>query len=476
MADSISSKRRFPEILAGLHLVLGVALSIMPSLTFYIGSVVFLLGIYWALTDSSLGVNRGLLAAGYLCGLELVFRLSRSGLPHEFVKYAVALILLIMWLRSGMKIQFGIFLYFLLLLPAILLSQGKTFEETRQFISANLSGPLCLVVSSLFFYKRKIHMEHFVGVLRWLLYPLITLVAILVIKSPDLSEVDFGYGSNFETSIYGPNQVSSVLGLGIIIVGLGILLKLQLFKWQWVGLGIAGVMLFRGLLTFSRGGILTAFIVLVLVYLLILFSRKASAGLRIRVIFFVIVGSLVIYGLFQYTNELTSNALFDRYAGIKRGQQLAVDSYTSGRTRIVKLDWDIFKENWLFGVGVGMGKSVRAEQGYEIIAHVEFTRMLAEHGLAGVISLFILLFLPVLLYLKEPRVMNRIFLVVGVLFCFSFMLHSATRIAAPMFMYGFIFIQLITDRDLILRKHALQARQFAIRNRGDYTTVPAGTA
>jgi hypothetical protein len=476
LTNTIKSKRRFPEILAGLHLALGAILSVIPGLTFYIGVVVLLMGIYWALTDSSTSVNRGLLAAGYLCGLELVFRLSKSGLPHEFVKYAVTLILLIMWLRSGMKIQLGILLYFLLLLPGILLSQGRTIEETRQFVSANLSGPLCLAVSSLFFYKRKIHIEHFVGVLRWLLYPLITLVSILIIKSPDLAQVDFGYGSNFQTSIYGPNQVSSVLGLGIIIIGLGILLRLQLFKWQWVGLVIAGMMLFRGLLTFSRGGIITAFIVLVLVYLLILFSSKASAGLRVRVILFVIAGSLVVYSLFQYTNELTGNALFDRYAGIKRGQQLAADSYTSGRTRIVKIDWDIFKENWLFGVGVGMGKSARAEQGYEIIAHVEFTRMLAEHGLAGLLALLILLFSPIPFYLREPRVMNKVFLVVGVLFCFSFMLHSATRIAAPMFMYGFTFIQLLSSRDIILRKHALQARKVAISNRRDYATAPAGAA
>jgi len=476
LVDSIPSKKRFPEILAGLHLALGAALSVMPGLTFYIGATVLLLGIYWALTDSPSGVNRALLVAGYLCGLELVFRLSRSGLPHEFVKYAVTFLLLIVWTRSGMKLQFGIVLYFLLLLPAILLSNGRTTEETRQFVSANLSGPLCLAASSLFFYKRKIPLNHFIGVLRWLLYPLITLVAIMIIKSPDLSEVDFGYGSNFETSIYGPNQVSSVLGLGIIIIGLGILLKLQLFKWQWVGLGIGGLFLFRGLLTFSRGGIITAVVVIVLVYLLILFSSQASSNLRVRVVSFVLIGSLAVYGLFQYTNQLTDNALFNRYAGIKYGKQLAADSYTSGRTRIIKLDWQIFEENWLGGVGVGMGKSARAVQGYEIIAHVEFTRMLAEHGLAGLVSLLILLFLPMVFFYREPRVMNKIFLVVGVLFCFSFMLHSATRIAAPMFMYGFIFIQLITKRDLILRKHAFQTRQVALRNRGANTPVAAGAS
>ncbi|HNU41172.1 MAG TPA: O-antigen ligase family protein, partial [Cyclobacteriaceae bacterium] len=430
---------------AGLHIGLGLVFAFMPSLTFLIGLSAFLLGIYWALTDSVTGMNRGLLAAAYLCGLELVLRLSRSGLPHEFVKYAVALILLIMWIRSGMRIHPGILLYFLLLLPAALLSNGGTLEETRQLISANLSGPLCLTVSSLFLYKRKIPINHFVGVLRWLLYPIIALVTILIVKTPDLAEIDFGYGSNFQTSIYGPNQISSILGLGIIIIGLGLLLKLRLFKWSWVGLIIGGLFLFRGLLTFSRGGIVTAFVVLALVYLLILFSSKVSVGLRVRVILFVAAGIFVVYNLFQYTNDLTENALFNRYAGIREGRQLTAETYTSGRSKIIELDWDIFKENWVLGVGVGMGKAARAEEGYEIIAHVEFTRMLAEHGLAGVISLLILIFLPVLRFVREVILLNRIFLVAGILFCFSFMLHSATRIAAPMFMYGFVFIQLITQ-------------------------------
>ncbi len=418
----------------------------MPSLTFLLGLSAFLLGLYWALTDSVTGMNRGLLAAAYLCGLELVLRLSRSGLPHEFVKYAVALILLIMWMRSGLRIHPGIVLYFLLLLPAVLLSDGGTLEETRQLISANLSGPLCLTVSSLFFYQRRIPVSHFVGVLRWLLYPVIALATILIVKTPDLAEIDFGYGSNFQTSIYGPNQISSILGLGIIIIGLGLLLKLQLFKWSWVGLAIGGLFLFRGLLTFSRGGIVTAFIVLALLYLLILFGSKVSVGLRLRVVFFVVIGIFVVYNLFQYTNDLTGNALYDRYAGIKSGERLSTGKYTSGRSRIIELDWNIFKENLIFGVGVGMGKATRAERGYEIIAHVEFTRMLAEHGLAGVVSLLILFTLPIRRFVREAGLLNRVFLVAGALFCFSFMLHSATRIAAPMFMYGFVFIQLISRR------------------------------
>lgn len=449
-------------------MVLGALFSAAPELTFYTGVLAFVLSIYWAFTDTSVGLNRGLLGAGYICGLELVLRLSKSGLPHEFAKYAVALILLIIWVRSGTRIHWGILLYFLLLLPAIFLTQGKTIEETRQFISANLSGPLCLTLSALFFYKRKISIQQLTTVLRWLLYPLITLLSILIIKSPDLSTVDFGYGSNFETSIYGPNQVSSVLGLGIIIIGLGILLRLHLFNWSWVGLAIAGLFLFRGLLTFSRGGIINAAIVLALVYVLILFSGKASVGLRVRIVLFIVAGFFAVYSLFQYTNELTNNALFNRYAGIKNGKQLEAESYTSGRTKIAELDWKIYQENWLLGIGVGMGKSARAESGYEIIAHIEFTRMLAEHGLAGLVSLLILLFLPLIRFLKEPFILNRVFIVVGVLFCFSFMLHSATRIAVPMFMYGFVFIQLIANRDGAPRNARVraEAQMAALKSEG----------
>ncbi|MDZ7648843.1 MAG: hypothetical protein U5K54_17640 [Cytophagales bacterium] len=36
-----------------------------------------------------------------------------------------------------------------------------------------------------------------------------------------------------------------------------------------------------------------------------------------------------------------------------------IDKLTSGRTMIVYLDWQIFKDNPVLGVGVGMGKELR---------------------------------------------------------------------------------------------------------------------
>lgn len=439
MTEPTLRYRYWPEIILAIHVVLGLLLSIVPSFTLYFGLLVTVLGTYFALSDPIDRPTRTLIAAGYLSGLELVFRISQAGLPHEFVKYAVTLLLAVAWLRSGMRLHLGIAAYFLLLLPAMLLTVAPTLEGTRQLISANLSGPLCLTVSSLFFCSHAFQKAELVLLLRWIVNALVVLTVILIVRSPDLAEIDFGSESNFQTSLYGPNQVSSILGLGLVIIGIGYLMKLNLFNWP-LQLAVAGAFLFRGLLTFSRGGMLTAVLVIATVYLLILFSAKATTGLRMRVLLLIVAGSLAVYGLFQYTNQVTDNALFNRYAGIKSGRQLTAESYTSGRLVIAGLDWLIFTDHPVGGVGIGMSKAYRAMAGYEVTAHIEFTRMLAEHGLPGMVSMLIMILMPVIVFVKKKRLAERVFIVAGTFFCFSFMLHSATRIAAPMLLYGFVFI------------------------------------
>ena len=67
------------------------------------------------------------------------------------------------------------------------------------------------------------------------------------------------------------------------------------------------------------------------------------------------------------------------------------------------LDLEIFKDNFLMGVGPGVARELRWRYGYaiEIGAHSEFTRMLSEHGLFGLISLLSILILSFNEYKKK---------------------------------------------------------------------------
>ena len=65
----------------------------------------------------------------------------------------------------------------------------------------------------------------------------------------------------------------------------------------------------------------------------------------------------------------------------------------------------------------------------------------------GLAALFILLFYPLVTFFDRRRTLDaRFFLIACTLFTFSFMLHSATRIALPMFLYGLGFVYLVPDR------------------------------
>lgn len=450
------------------HFLLGIAAGLLPALVFYWVLLIFFVGVYCGFTKSS--AWPAYIFATYLAGIELLGRMSASGLPHEFIKYAVTVILLIELFLQQKEVPKSFIFFIVLLIPGTLLTDGGNLEETRQMISANLSGPVCLAVSAVYFYNRILYTNSIQKLFLYVLYPLAAVVGYLVIKTPDFSEIEFGFKSNFETSIYGPNQMSSILGLGILIIGLAYFLKIRLFGSYVLTLAYLGILLFRGLLTFSRGGMITPAILLFVVFLY--FSWKTGgfnrSTLRILALAAIVVALAIVS--FDYTNKLTSNALYNRYTGVKNGKQIEdIDKLTSGRTMIVYLDWQIFQDNSILGVGVGMGKFFRARYGYyvEVIAHNEFSRMLAEHGLLGIAALLILVFAPVTRFFSNRNVFERIMIISFTGFCFVFMTHAATRIAAPCFLYGFAFVRIVPalhrlrKNDFVSGQHAFTPRQIS---------------
>ena len=71
-------------------------------------------------------------------------------------------------------------------------------------------------------------------------------------------------------------------------------------------------------------------------------------------------------------------------------KEKTLDTYTTGRVSIVIGDWETFKNNWLFGVEIGESRHYRDKTELQQ-SHVELSRVLSEHGLAGMIAIFILI-------------------------------------------------------------------------------------
>jgi len=453
------------DIILGIHFFLGIVAAQSSQIVFIWVSGMLIIGVGAAYMRSAR--YPAYIFASYLVGLELLGRMSFAGLPHEFTKYAVSFVLIVSLLRERRRLLWVFVLFLILLFPAIFLTDGGYFEESRQLISANLSGPFCLAISVFYFYRRPFNAQEFKSISIALLLPLASILGYLLIKTPDFSEIEFGFQSNFATSIYGPNQMSSILGLGVLIVGLCYFLKIRLFTSNIVVLSFTGFLLFRGLLTFSRGGMLTPLILLVIIFFY--FSWKVAGFNKntVRIILLTTVFAGMAFVLFNYANEITGNKLLDRYSGKKRGKQVEnIDQLTSGRTRIVVLDWLIFKDNPLFGIGVGMGKYARPRYGYnmEVAAHNEFSRTLAEHGAFGVLALLILIGFPFQYFFSNKNIGERVILIAFIGFCFVFMTHAATRIAAPCFLYGFAFIKIVQSskkrkNGIVLRQHVVTPRQ-----------------
>lgn len=473
-------KYRFEANLA-LHVLLGIVCSVQPNLVFFwVLYIIFYEGTFQVFRSRN-AYGQAHLAAAYMAAFEMIARMSRIGLPHELTKYAVVFILI-----NGLLVRprfpsrsAWLFIFIALLTPSILLLiSAEGLEKARQSVSFNLMGPLCLAVAGIYFYRRPITNEELTRIFQRFLLPIAATVTWLFLRTPRFSELKFEFGANFAASGYGPNQMASLLGFGILIIGLSFLFKIPLFRSNIAGFVLLVAMGYRALLTFSRGGLAIPLIILAGLVLYFFFTNQRFRAQFGRISVVTVLFTSLSYGVYRYVNQQTGSALYNRYAGISYGKQVGVEKYTSGRLDILRIDGQIFLDHPFFGIGPGMGNEMRMEYGYRerAAAHIEFSRLLAEHGIFGVLALCILLGFPWWEFRQRKGIQQRFLLIAGVLFCFGFMAHSATRIALPMFVYGLGFVYILSDK-----KHATLPRQHAIATRrlriGDRNTgAPVGGA
>lgn len=433
------------------HAFVGLICALLPKLVIpWVLYVIFFEGVI-KVTRSQNAHFLTAKVACYLAAMEMMVRMSRSGLPHELVKYAIILVLIVGLLSapSSRKHARIFILIFLLQIPSILVVNAADLEELRQMLSFNLSGPLCLAISGFYFYRLPLSNLQLVQLLRLILLPIAATLTFLTVRTPKVSDISFSFGANFDASGYGPNQMASLLGFGILVLGLIFLLKLPVFRSTALAVVFFSFTIYRGLLTFSRGGVLGPLLVLVILFLYFgVFNhdfRKKRVGRLILILGIVFTG---LYGVFSYVDQLTNGALYNRYAGVNRGEFVNSRAYTSGRLDIMTIDLAIYNDYPILGAGPGMGNGLRMQYGYgqRVNAHVEYSRLLAEHGVLGVFVILLICGIPAVEFLRRKYNNQRVFLAGCVLFCLFFMTHSATRLALPMLMYGLGFILLIPDR------------------------------
>ena len=391
--------------------------------------------------------NEALYAAAYITGAEVFFRMTdASPIPiYEAGKYGVIGFILLGLFFSGTSRKSGPYwLYLLLLIPGVVYASSTLGYDTnfRKAVIFNLSGPFCLGIAALYCIDRKITRKQLQYIIWSLLMPTIAMGVYLLFFTPDTRSVLTGTGSNYAASGgFGPNQVSTAIGIGMFCLVIQLFNNSKNIILLAINLGLLSLLTYRGIVTFSRGGVLTALIISVA--FIFFYFKAVNIKTKKRIIGPILF--LVLTASFTYllTSVRTSGLIDKRYANKDAAGRVKEDLST-GRTVLISSELEAFFKNPITGIGVGKIKEYREEtQGISAASHNELSRMLSEHGLSGLFALLILGVYPLIFRLSNRR--NFLFFsMLG--FWFLTINHSSMRIAAPAFIYSLCLLNIVNEK------------------------------
>lgn len=433
------------------HAFLGGLVFVLPFISKIVTLTILVFGIFYIVKNKNKN-NEALVVSAYVITVEVLLRMTDGMLLNEFAKYSIMIFMFLGMIYSGFsKNALMYWLFLILLIPGIIISVLSLDFETdiRKAIAFNISGPVCLGVCSIYCFQRKISFDRLKDVLGAFSLPLIAIVVYLFLYTPSVRDVVTGTQSNFETSGgFGPNQVSTILGLGIFVFFVQLLLNSKSRVLQIVNAGFVMVFAFRGIVTFSRGGVMTAIVMIFLLLTVLYFQANLNTKPKIGVI--IIVSFLAGLGVWGYSSIQTGGLINKRYANQDaRGREKKTQ--LSGREGLIVSELQMFLDNPIFGVGVGRNKEIRKkETGIVSASHNEITRMLAEHGSLGLLDLMILFFTPMILFANDRQ---NILALSFLAFWLLTINHAAMRLAAPAFVYALSLLKVYTvEKPTLYRK------------------------
>jgi O-antigen ligase len=438
-------------LLVLFNILIGILIYFIRPLSIVYAIIIPAVGLYYVIKNQNRN-HEVLYVSAYIVGSEVFLRMTGGSLLYESSKYGVMVFIALGMYYSGFSknaVPFWIFL--LLLLPGVIIATETLNMQTdvRKAIAFNISGPACLGIASLYCYNRKISLSQLNGILLAIALPVFSTTMYLILYTPDLKEVLVGTGSNFATSGgFGPNQVATVLGMGMFVFFSRLLLESKTKLMFIINLIILLNITYRGLVTFSRGGMLTGLIMIIILLAYLFLKAKSYGRFNLsRILIFMSIAFFITWG---YTSNQTGGLIDKRYAN-KDAAGRDKESNLSGREDIWNSEMDYFLDHPVFGIGVGKALEIREEKsGGDIIAsHSEISRTLAEHGMLGIIALLIVLFTPIFLFLNNQQ---HIYMFCFILFWILTINHAAMRIAAPAFVYSLSLLKVYMDEEPTLHR------------------------
>lgn len=364
--------------------------------------------------------------AAYIAGAEVLWRMTDARIFWEGGKYFTVLILTLTLLRMRpwRRVSLPIVYFVLLCLSIPLALSSLDFSVALDAISFNLSGPLSLMICTLYFSQISGDVDSLRKLAWSVMIPVLGIATLTTAATLSAQQITFVGESNFITSGgFGPNQVSAVLGLGGALALLLFLMKRGTLQ-RWVALVLALSLLTLSALTFSRGGLYNAAVMSI--FAMVHYMRN-SRGRITMLALFLILGLVGSYLIFPYLNSFTGGMLQQRFS----------DLDPTLRFQIARADLNVWFTNPLLGVGPGLSMTERfSVSGFLVAAHTEYTRQLAEHGTAGLLALLIMLVMSIRAYLRAPNVEAQAWVAALLAWPLMEMSHAAMRIVAISFIFG----------------------------------------
>lgn len=423
-----------------IHVLFGF-LALSHSFALIYSFVISIVGIVMIIKNTNKGEEAALWTA-YLVGSEVFLRMANGLYFYELNKYLIIIFLLVGLIieKKRHNISFVYLVYLLLLLIGIAFTNVPYYVSLRKVIAFNLSGPALLGVAAIYFYMRSYTKAQVFRILYYLSLPVFSMITYMYFKTPDLAAIKFGGVANATTSGgFGPNQVATILGFAVFVVAAFLYVKERLTGFLLLDILVLVYFAYRGLLTFSRGGMMAAGVSLIIFAIIIINGGKNKLFNFLK---YALILLFIALGVWLYTSNVTGGMIENRYAN-KNAKGIEKKNIASGRVALFEAQLKAFYSHPFVGIGVGGTKYYRDSNSRGITSHDEIGRLISEHGLIGILLLFLLIITPI------PKILNqnyyaRAFLISFYLFWFLTINHSAMRIAFPGWIYGLSLIH-ITD-------------------------------
>jgi hypothetical protein len=414
------------------HVPLALAMNRWAEVSTLHAVLTILGGLWW--TGAGQDPLRVAYVGAYIAGAEVLWRVTDARVLWEFGKYSTCAFFLLASVRGYGRGRWLIpATYVLLLIPSAYLTVAALgdWRVARGPLSFNLSGPFALAVCAWFFSQRHFEQVDIRRILLALVSPAVGMAALTVFNILTDPTLRFTSDSNMAvTGGFGPNQVSATLGLGAL-AALFIVLDQGLGK-TIRGLALVCVLFLvtQSALTFSRGGLYNALAGFIAAFVFLSAERRARARVIMLTLALIVAGRFVIA---PALDDFTGGTMIARFH----------DLNPSGRNELVEADLQIWRAHPLLGIGPGLAAPVRESMvSGSGGAHTEFTRLLAEHGLFGLLAAVLLLATAVCNIITTRGLSQKALVASFVVWGIAFMLHAAMRLGAPAFALGFGFATL----------------------------------